>query len=292
MKKFAHPTGSIDDFSGTIKNVMMQGMSYVSDGEITVGYLGEEGDVCHSCACKHFLPRQVEHYVSYSSMELLLADIRASKISYGLVSLGRTDKGSNFSVLDKILESQCYIKSEILFPLDSLRLYSRRSDEKSVHTVYIPLSLTEADWTPRDKSINVCYTPSLYAAISTSSQRLGTVLLSHPFAADTFRLHESFTIEAQHSTSALRHVVIGRTMPIITENRQIIFRKEVNSGNNIFDVLGKLESKGFDVCRVETQCLASSTRLYVTGRMSQEFDNDAEFLAALDIARTEFIGLL
>lgn len=291
MKKNTEPSGYIDNVSGNIKSVMLKGMFYSSDGEVSVGYLGEEGDIANECAHRYFLRRNVNRFVAYDSLAELLGDLTSSKISYAVLNLARSDKGSNFSLLDLLLEDHCYIKDHISFPLDSLRLFSRHSEENEpIRTVYIPMSTAEAEWQSNDNSISVCYTPTLFAAVSMASRRENAAILTHPFAASAYYLHETTFLSATQSNASLCHAVLSRNLPMIQQDRYLLFRKDVPKGDTLFDMLGNLESKGLSICRVETQCTALTTRLYITGQVHLACSLTEQILSLLGIEEHEFLG--
>ena len=79
-------------------------------------------------------------------------------------------------------------------------------------------------------------------------------------------------------------------MPVIANGKHMLIRKEMRKGVHFFDVLNELDSRGFDVERIDTQDHAAGTRLYITGICKTSLETNREILAQLGISEDELLG--
>lgn len=177
---------------------------------IVIAYLGPEGTYSHLAARTLF--GYAPTYLEEASIDGVFDAVTRSRASFGVVPLENSTEGSVASAIDALLEGGCFIRRELVLPIDH-SLMSRAAALTDIERVYShPQALAQCrDWLAASlPHAQLVHTASTAQAVRESGGDPRAAAIGSPLASELHGIPILRDRIQDHSHNATRFVMIGK----------------------------------------------------------------------------------
>lgn len=231
---------------------------------VRVAFLGPLATFTHQAAKQHF--GISTHYTAQNDIAEVFTSVEKGHADYGVVPVENSTEGVVNYTLDKFVDSELKICSEIIIPIEH-NLLSKETELSRIHTIYShPQALAQCrKWltfnVPRARFVE---TDSTGEAAQIVSRKKNTASVSSLIAADLYGLNRIKNSIQDESQNLTRFLVIGHEQAQKTghDRTSIVFVAK-NKVGVLFDLLKAFAEHKVNLSKIESRPLKKRAWSYM-----------------------------
>ncbi|MGC6455402.1 MAG: prephenate dehydratase [Coraliomargaritaceae bacterium] len=222
---------------------------------LVIAYLGPEATYTHQAAMKSFGASL--DYRPMKAIADVFAEVEHGDADYGVIPIENSTEGAVFHSMDRLVESDLKICSQVYMPIEHCLVSS--SDLDSIHSVY---SKDQAlgqcrEWLRRNlPNASLVEAASTAAAAELSSREAGVAAVASELAAELYGLQVLEKGIQDKVSNVTRFLVIGKTLAKpLGEGRDktslvLSLQDECGALRRALDCFA---SRGINLCKIESR---------------------------------------
>lgn len=255
---------------------------------IQVSFLGPETTFTHQAAVEHF--GHEAKFSAKSDINLVFKEVETGRADFGVVPIENSIEGVVNYTLDKFVDSNLKICSEIVIPV-GLHLLSSHEELSKIKTIYShPHALAQCrQWISNNlPQAELKPTDSTAAAAETSQKKKHAAAIASSLAADQFSLSVLAKNIQDQTSNFTRFLVLGDlpTQPTGDDKTSIAFISKDKPGI-LYELLKPLADQKINLTKIESRPLKTKVWEYMFFVDLDGHENDPAVKEALSQIQKE-----